>query len=292
MKEPVLAILVLAFCSVCWGETPDVAGVNPQAKAAALSQNDAAQPAPNSPTSPATCAFTFTSSAGDTFLKYCVTANGNVTVFQTPEGHEQIAVGQIGEGYGICDFGNLKGVQYFDYAEGGDSGNWGPATVLSQNAKSVKIVRKTSDGIWTLTQTFTQVAGTAPSVKIGMTLENNSNVAREVNLLRYADADPDGNELSDFAATANSAFAFNDWDLNFPRSNFGLMLQGAPFTPDPRSGPVGFVQLVQEGPSPCNPFNDTQNEPLIHAVASIGMLYDIVVPAGRSKTVTVSYKGL
>src|SRR5205085_3077819 len=126
--------------------------------------------APGGPFSPATCAFTFTSGAGDTFLKYCVTANGNVTEFQTPEGHEHIAVGSIGEGYGICDFGNhdTKPIEYFDYAEFGDSGNWGPATVMSQNAKSVKIARTTSDGVWTLTQTFTQITGTAPSVKVDM----------------------------------------------------------------------------------------------------------------------------
>ena len=29
--------------------------------------------------------------AGDSFLKYCVTANGNITLFQTPVGHEHIA---------------------------------------------------------------------------------------------------------------------------------------------------------------------------------------------------------
>ncbi len=99
--------------------------------------------APLNPFSPATCAFTFTTGAGDTFLKYCVTANGNITLFETPAGHEHIAVGIIGEGYGICDFGNhdSKPIEYFDYAESGDSGGWSAAAVVSQTAKSVKIAR-------------------------------------------------------------------------------------------------------------------------------------------------------
>jgi hypothetical protein len=292
VKKLILAVLVLAFCSVCWGETPDSASVNRQPKPAALAQNDAAQAAPNSPSSPAACAFTFTSGAGDTFLKYCVTANGNVTEFQTPEGHEHIAVGAIGEGYSVCDFA-FKPVQYFDYAEFGDSGNWGPAMVVSQNAKSVKIARTTSDGIWTLTQTFTQIAGSAPSVKIDMALKNNSDIAREAYLMRYADADADGSEINDMYTTANSAFA---WNLRDPRtrSGFGLVLQGSPFTPDPRSGPFPMILFAGDGSdgAPCDPFPRAITELDPNDFLAFGMLYDIVVPAGRTKSVTVSYKGL
>jgi len=50
----------------------------------AVAQKNAAQAAPNSPLAPADCVFTFTCGADNTFLNYCVTANGNVTVFESP----------------------------------------------------------------------------------------------------------------------------------------------------------------------------------------------------------------
>jgi len=68
----------------------------------------------------------------------------------TPFNREHIAVGAAGEGYGVCD--NTGAVAYFDYADYGDSGNWGAPTLVSQTATSVKIARTTSDGVWTLTQ--------------------------------------------------------------------------------------------------------------------------------------------
>jgi hypothetical protein len=87
-------------------------------------------------------------------------------------GFENIFVGGDGKGYGICDF--TANVGYNDYAEFGDSGNWAPPTVLSHSATSVEIARATSDGNWTLTQTFSQIAGTSPSLKIAMALKNNT----------------------------------------------------------------------------------------------------------------------
>ena len=287
MKKLVLAVMVLALCGLSFAEARSGASVNNQSEAGTLAPDN-----PQLSFSPATCAFTFTSGAGDTFLKYCVTANGNVTEFQTPEGHEHIAVGQIGEGYGVCDLGNPSSpVDYFDYAEFGDSANWGQAAVLSQNATSVKIARTTRDGVWTLTQAFTQVAGKAPSVKIDMALTNNSHVAREVVLLRYADADADGSLSNDAYATANSAFAWNRRDPK-TRSGFGVMLQGSPFAPDPRSGPFAFILFAGDGEPGCDPRPFGFSDPMNQDLAAFGMAYDIVVPAGRSKTVTVSYKGL
>src|SRR5262249_3076886 len=215
------------------------------------------------------------------------------TLFQTPAGHEHIAVGIIGEGYGVCDFGNhdINPVDYSDYAESGDSGNWGPATVLSQNAKSVKIARTSIDGIWTLTQTFTQVAGPSPSVKVDMALTNNSLEAREAFIVRYVDADADGSDSNDAYATANTAFAWNPRDAS-TRSGFGLMLQGSPFTADPRSGPFAFAQFVGDGFVACNPFPAAYTVPTTADNVALGVMYDIEVPKGRTKTVTVSYKGL
>lgn len=185
----------------------------------ALAQRDTAHAAPHSPFATSACSFNFTSGASDSFLKYCVTANGNITQLETPQGHEHIAVEAAGEGYGICDL--IPFVSYVDYADFGDSGNWGPSSVINQSGKSVKIARTTSDGIWTLTQTISQVAGTSPSVKATMTLKNNSDQLRTVFLVRYADVDADGAVQNSLDGTAKSAFG---WNSNASSKPFGLIL--------------------------------------------------------------------
>lgn len=174
MKKLVLAVTVLALCSLSLAETPSGNVNNQQEAAAGLAQKNTAQAAPHSPFATSACSFTFTSGANNTFLKYCVTDNGNITQLETPKGHEHIAVGDFAERYGFCDLNS--NVAYDDYADVGDTGNWGPATVVSQTAKSVKIARTTSDRVWTLTQTITQVAGMSPSVRISMALTNNTAV--------------------------------------------------------------------------------------------------------------------
>jgi hypothetical protein len=121
VKKLVLSVIALAVCSLSLAETPGAASVNNQQEAAAaLAQKSAAQAAPRSPFATSTCSFAFTSGANDSFLKYCVTANGNITQLETPQGHEHIAVGAFGEGYGICDLNPFVG--YFDYADFGDLG--------------------------------------------------------------------------------------------------------------------------------------------------------------------------
>jgi hypothetical protein len=112
-------------------------------------------------------------------------------------------LGTIGEGYGICD--NTTSTGYFAYADFGDSGNWGPATVLNVNSSSVKIKRTTSDGVFTLTQTISQSEG-SQAVRVQMSLKNNSSTDRSVFFMRYADVDVSGTSNNNFDATANSAF--------------------------------------------------------------------------------------
>jgi hypothetical protein len=87
VKKLVLAVIVLALCSLSFAGPLSAAGVNNQQEAAAAaSQRDAAQGTLHSPLSTSTCSFTFTSGANNTFLKYCITANGNITQLETPGG--------------------------------------------------------------------------------------------------------------------------------------------------------------------------------------------------------------
>jgi hypothetical protein len=140
-------------------------------------------------------------------VKCCVTANGNITQLETPQFHEHIAAGIFGEGYGICDA--TSGTEYFDYADFGDSANWGPPTLVTQSATLVKIVRTTADGAWTLTQNVTMVPGASPTVKIAMALKNNTTIDRIAFLMRYADVDANSSFINSLGATSNSAFG---WD--------------------------------------------------------------------------------
>lgn len=288
MKKLFLAVIVLALRSLSLAETPSAASANNQQQAAAkLRQNNGAQAAARSQFSSADCAFTFTSGSNATFLKYCVTANGNVTAFETPATHEHIAVLQVGEGYGVCDVDAQ--VAYFDYAEAGETGNWGPASVVSHTAKSVKIARTTSDGIWTLTQTFSQVAGALPSVRITMALKNNSTVNRSAILLRYVDVDADGVPTNNLDSTVSTAFGWNSLSSPGPAEPFGLVLQN--LNPG-RFVSVALAQNTFEGPAPCDPVGNAAAATLLSTDASLLVAYAIGVPKSASVTVTVAYKGM
>jgi len=215
-----------------------------QETAALAAQGNAAEAVAHSPAATHTCMFNFTTGAGDTLLTYCVTANGNIAHLETPQSIEHIAVGTIGEGYGICDAGS--NTRYFDYADFGDSGNWLPPTVLQQNATTVKIARTTSDGIYTLTQTITEVPGILPWVRVAMTLKNNSAIHRAALLVRYADVDSDGLALNNFDTTVDSAFGWNSLSGG---DGFGLEIQNVGKAE--LVGPLAFSH--PQGPDPCDP---------------------------------------
>jgi hypothetical protein len=283
----VVALIVLTLCAVGFAQTSTTTSVRNQQQAAALlAQKNGAHGALIRPFSSADCVFTFTSSTATTFLKYCVTATGNITVFETPAGHEHIAVGKDGEGYGICDL--TTNVAYDDYAEFGDSGNWGPPTVVSQTATSVKIARTTSDQIWTQTQTFTQVAGNLPAVKIGMAIRNNTNVDRGVVVLRYVDVDADGVALNNLDATTNSAFGWNSTTGVSDGGPFGLVLQNIGTVP---LFNAGVVQNAPDPPNPCGGSHAVVG-PLRSTDGSLVMFYEMRVPKSSFVTVTVGYKGI
>jgi len=292
MKTFVCVLALVALGSFGVAGHSDSSAASPQQ--AADGQTSSIGPISDAAT--ATCAFTFTSGAGDSFLKYCVTANGNVVQFETPLGHEHIAHGVPGEGYGLCDINTRT--EYFDYSFFGDSPNWDEPAVVSQSATSVKIARTTIDGVWTLSQTFTQVAGTSPSVKVAMTLKNNTTIDRSVFLMRYADVEPDHLFESSMGATSNSAFA---WDQTVfanigLRGNFGLMLQGDPLPQQTATdlGPQGFIEdnTFSDPPPPCNPYkNFIAGTPPV-SKGSIVMIYELAIPKKSAKAITVNYKGL
>jgi len=133
---------------------------------------------------------------------FCVSVNGNIVSIQTPQGHEQIAVpgANIAEGYGICDT-RPEGIAYNDWAWFATS-NWGIPTLMSKTATSVEIGRITGDGLFILRQKISLVPSTS-SLKIVMTLSNNSGTAAPVYLVRFADVSADGRFLNNLDSTKN-----------------------------------------------------------------------------------------
>jgi hypothetical protein len=279
----VRALIVLSLCSLSFGQLPIAAAPESESEqAAALSKKNSVDAAARSPLADPGCSFLFTSGANNTFLSYCLTTNGNITQLITPAGHFQI-VNPV-EGYGICD--GFTGTEYFDYAFE-DSLNWGPTTSSRPSATSMKFVRTTSDGAWTLTQTITQVASSS-SIKVAMTLKNNTADSRPVVLLRYADVDVDGVLANNFDGTLNSAMA---WNTFFSGAHpFGLALQNVG-TP-PFVDYNGFAQTIPGIVHPCNTFANASRTVAVGIDGSLVMNYSGVMPKKASRTFTMSYKGL
>lgn len=153
------------------------------------------------------CQSTFTSGSGQTYLSFCVTQNGNLGTFYSPSNYRQLYPGA--EGYAICDWTN-NNYSYRDFGLYGDSGNWLNSTIVQPNGPNtfpLTIKRTTSDGIWTLTQVFSR-STTTPSVKITMTLRNNSGVGRSAYFERFADIDAWGISFNEFDGATASVWGY------------------------------------------------------------------------------------
>jgi hypothetical protein len=287
MKKVVIVVAVLASCCSGFAEGLKASKGNSESEATAMAaQKSAAQAASGSLAATSTCSYNFTSGTNNTFLKYCVTVNGNIPQLMTPFNREHIAVGAAGEGYGVCD--NTGAVAYFDYADYGDSGNWGAPTLVSQTVTSVKIARTTGDGVWTLTQTITQVASTQ-SVRVIMALKNNRAVPRSFFLMRFADVDVSGTASNNLDATANSAFGWNSAFSSTP--DYGLMVQNVG-NPTGLANTIPFVQKVAFPPNPCVPGAQLAAGPVTATDGSMLMYYEGTVPQKGTRTVTMNYKGM
>lgn len=169
-------------------------------------------PAAATTTSMFTCYATFTTGAGPTLFKWCVSQNGNVVSLESPAGMEHIYEGSITEGYGVCDL--ITKVEYYDYGQIGAMG-FGAPTISQPNGANtlpLTIIRWTDDGLWTLAQSFAYV----PSehiVRVTMRLENNSGIVKRAYLARFVDLDANSANGGDFQnwfdATLDTVTAWN-----------------------------------------------------------------------------------
>lgn len=155
-----------------------------------------------------------------TLPNFCVTQNGNIENFIYPAGFSQIYT----DGYGICDGTTGPLVSYYDVGTA-DSGNWQSPIVTEPggtNTFPLTIKRSTSDGIWTITQSFSRNTADA-YVKVVITLKNNTAVTRTATLSRYVDVDADGDpETNYFDGTVDSGWGYNSYAISYP--NHGLTI--------------------------------------------------------------------
>ena len=232
-----------------------------------------------------TCSVTYSTGTGQTATQFCITENGNIGQFSIA-GIELVAAPSafgVGEGYGICDF--APNVQYYDYGYG-DSGNWLSPT-LTHNGNVVTVIRNTSDGIWQLKQTLTNIPANAfgpASVKVAMALKNLSGSARVVDLTRYSTvlnpAPSGGGFLSlDFDYTPETAYGL------IPKFGRGLSTTNNTFAYTHAT----FSQISPSGPPPCASLNSIAPQPFV-ALSSIVQFWSLTVPAHGSKTVINTYK--
>jgi len=228
------------------------------------------------------CAYTFTSGSAQTYMKYCVTVNGNIVQFQSPLGVEDIKSATSSEGYGLCTDGASN--SYWDWA-GAGAKNWGPATLLAQTATEVKIARTTTDRIWTLTQTIMQVAG-GPYAKIEMQLKNDTGVSQEGGFfMRWVDVNADNSTINNLDATTISAWGYRPFMAGSSYLPYGLLLQNFGVNTNESAG---YALDTNQPPEVCEP-GLTSTGTLTATDGSIMMLY-VFPPVPKNQTATFNVK--
>lgn len=233
------------------------------------------------------CAYNFSYGTGNNLLKYCVTVNGNIPQIETASAIK-FGINLIfnDEGYGICNESPPQ--NYTDYGAD-DTGNWDRAVLLSHTSTSVAIARTTSDSHWTLTQTITTTH--VPSINVVMALKNNQSVQKTAYLTRFVvpgqTADNPGPNI---IAGLNGVFGWAEYSSS---SGFvpSLSLENVG-TP-----PFGFWQayaiaLTSNFPNACAFAFYASSHGWVEGFGGMEVAYVGPVPAGATRSVTVTYRGL
>jgi hypothetical protein len=235
-----------------------------------------------------TCAYTFTTGTGHGVTKYCVTANGNIAQFSAmgDSGLPQEMLNGVtaaSEGYGVCDTGTLT--SYFDYSSSATT-NWSAATAVS-SANSVTITRTTSDGVWKLVQTITQLPGSRVSygaAKVQMALTNLSNQTRIIILLRHANVDAVSSTFNDFDTSATTSFGT-------ALGGLGGLMATASFLTTQFDFHFSLVQTNPDAPDPCTAFgNFGGQQGFFEGDGSLLHYFNLEIAPGNTKSATVTYK--
>ena len=157
----------------------------------------------------------FTSGSGSSFLKVCITENGNVSHLESPAGAVHL---KTREGFAVCSYDGTNIIHGYDVGNAAEG--WGPATV---SANKRVITRTSLDGLVELKQTFTVVPANR-GVDVKMELKNLSAVTLgSLEITRYFDGDIDFTGTNDY---------FHNGDSVWATRVHGLMMTLAPTTAD------------------------------------------------------------
>lgn len=226
-----------------------------------------------------TCFATFSTGAGPTLFKWCVTQNGNVVSLESPAGMEHIYMGSITEGYGVCDL--ITKVEYYDYAQIGAVG-FGPPTIVQPNGANtlpLTITRWTEDGFWTLAQSFAYIPAER-IVRVTMRLENNSGIVKRAYLARFVDFDANSANGGDFNnwfdATRDTISAWNG-------GKYGAQLHTVNPEIEHYTGVFFFNMFLH----PCE--KPVSTVPTLSDFAGY-ITHELTVSPHRSKAITVEYR--
>ena len=162
----------------------------------------------------------FSSGSGVTFLKICITNNGNISWFESPAGAVQL---YSREGYAVCSLSNnLTVVHGFDANVAANG--WGVSTVSQPNGVGtfpLIVTRQSLDGVIQLKQTFTRNAGER-GIDVQMDITNMSAYSSYLRVSRYFDADLNGTTINPFWFSDDSVWGWGGLNQR------GLMLTAAP----------------------------------------------------------------
>lgn len=242
------------------------------------------------------CIYTYTSPSNKPSMTFCVSPNGNLTNLQIPIGSNglisQAYIGSTGlieglEGYGVCQESPVA--SYYDYLNnsGEDTGTLGTATILSQTATSIEITRTTTDGNWTLTQTFTAEETVPPAVKVTMALHNNTKVAHVAYLARVAGTTYHYNYYS--SSTQSNAFS---WTPSSPVSNFGLGFLMSNLGKPQFGFMNSYVWASGFVSNPCNFAGNAANGVVTQGEGIMSIAYVDTIGPEKTKTSTIRYTTL
>jgi len=237
----------------------------------------------------------FSSGSGVTFLKVCITDNGNLSWFESPSGKFHL---QQREGYAVCSGGmpgngdTVHGFDAYIAAEG-----WGNPTISQPGGSGtfpLIITRQSLDGVIQLKQTFTRNTPER-GIDLKLDVKNISGVAvNHVFLSRYFDADADGTPDNNFDWTHDSVWGRDSVNPSVVGRGLSLMvapsagveywyLSAAPYA---YWDPYGQYQQYARG---CD--NWGGSGPAYHDLVGFAQVkMATTLNPGQSKTVTLRYR--
>jgi hypothetical protein len=237
----------------------------------------------------------FSSGSGTTFLKICITDNGNISWFEAPGGKVHL---QNREGYAVCS-GGIPGngaiVHGFDANIAANG--WGNPAISQPNGAGtfpLIITRQSLDGVIELKQTFTRNTAER-GIDVKLDVKNiTAMYLYHVFLSRYFDADADGTITNLYDRSHESVWATNPlWS-----SRRGLALMLAPSdslqywntsgTAYAQWDPFGSGQQYAKGCDWANSYSPASGD--FVGIVQVKMASQL--DPGQTKTVMLRYRPL